>query len=229
MGRFTPGPLSRFYRYDRMLEREIAGDCASLLDVGCGSNSPVRRFAPAIPVRVGVDSFAPALETSLQRGTHTEVRQMNILDIGTAFAPGSFDAVLASDVIEHLAKDEGHRLLAAMERIARHKVVVFTPSGFLRQAAYDGNPMQVHQSGWGADEMRAMGYRVIGVNGWKSFFGERGQITWRPRTLWKFVAIASRGYPIPRPHLAFQMLCVKALPAPIPPRQPPRAARADTA
>lgn len=205
------GPISRFWRYDRILARELAHGCASLLDVGCGSNSPVRRLTQAIPKRTGVDAFGPALEASLAAGIFTDVRQLDILDIGNHFAPASYDCVLASDVVEHLEKADGLRLIAAMERIARKKVVIFTPNGFLPQEPYENNPWQQHRSGWDPDEMRALGYEVTGVNGWKGFFGERGRLTWRPRTVWKFVAIASRGVTAHRPHLAFQLLCVKTL------------------
>jgi SAM-dependent methyltransferase len=219
--------LSRFWRYDRVLALELGTGCASLLDVGCGSNSPVRRLTAAIPRRTGVDAFAPALEASLAAGIHTDVRQMDILTIGEQFAPRSYDCVLASDVIEHLEKPDGLRLIAAMERIAARKVVIFTPNGFLPQAPYENNPWQAHRSGWDPDEMRALGYEPRGVNGWKGFFGERGRLTWRPRTVWKFVAIASRGWTATRPHLAFQLLCVKTLPPAT--RASTEAATADTA
>jgi hypothetical protein len=208
-----PGPISRFFRYDRLLTRELSRGCASLLDVGCGNNSPVRYLTGAIPRRTGVDAFAPALEESLRAGIHTDGRNVDVLDIGRHFEPQSYDCVLASDVIEHLEKVDGLRLIRDMERIARRKVVIFTPNGFLPQAPYEDNPWQTHRSGWEPDEMRALGYRLLGVNGWKGFFGERGRLTWRPRVLWKFVAIASRGWTISRPHLAFQLLCVKDLPA----------------
>ena len=150
-----PGPISRFFRYDRLLAQELSRGCASLLDVGCGNNSPVRRLTSAIPQRTGVDAFAPALAESLRLGIHTDGRQVDVLDIGSHFAPRSYDCVLASDVIEHLEKEEGMRLIEAMERIARRKVVIFTPNGFLPQAPYADNPWQAHRSGWEPGEMRA--------------------------------------------------------------------------
>lgn len=211
MGTFTPGPFSRFFKYQRVLERELRGEGTSLLDVGCGSNSPIRRFAHTIPVRVGVDGFATSIEASRRDGIHTAYHQLDLVDIGTHFAPGSFDCVLASDVIEHFTKTDGLRLMAAMERIARRKVLIFTPTGFLPQTPYEGNAMQAHLSGWDVDEMRDHGYRVIGINGWQGFFGEGARIAWRPKRLWKRIAWLSRGLTATRPHLAYQILCVKTL------------------
>ncbi len=208
---FTPRLFNRFWRYDRMFAAEV-GSCGSLLDVGCGSNSPVRRLVDRVPIRVGVDAFEPSLEESRRAGIHTDTRCMDILQIGAAFPPGSFDCVVASDVIEHLEKDDGRRLLADMERIARFKVVVFTPNGFVPQEPYENNPWQRHLSGWSADEMQGRGYRVVGVNGWKGFFRDRGQLRWQPRVLWKWAAIASRGATVSRPRLAYQILCVKDKP-----------------
>lgn len=206
-----PGPISRFFRYERLLAQELAQGCQSLLDVGCGSNSPVRRLTGVIPKRTGVDAFGPALEASLAAGIHTDGRQVDVLAIGLHFDARSYDCVLASDVIEHLDKEDGLKLIDAMERIARRKVLIFTPVGFLPQAPYENNPWQAHRSGWTPEEMAARGYRVLGVNGWKGFFGERGRLTWRPRILWKWIAILSRGWTVNRPRHAFQMLCVKDL------------------
>jgi hypothetical protein len=92
---------------------------------------------------------------------------MNVSDIANEIPDRSFDCVVALDLIEHLTKEDGRRLLRAMERIARRKVVIFTPQGFLPQHAVGRNEFQRHLSGWEVDEMRGMGYRVIGISGWK--------------------------------------------------------------
>jgi SAM-dependent methyltransferase len=203
-----------FERYYTLLRREIAG-YQSLLDVGCGFNSPIRRFRNLVPVRVGVDGFAPAIDASRARGIHTNYVLADLRELERHFAPVSFDVVLASDVIEHFTKDQGLRLLEAMERIARHRVIVFTPNGFVPQSAYDDNDRQEHLSGWDPPEMRGRGYRVIGVNGWKPIFGERARIAWRPKWVGRLAAALSRPIIYRRPELAFQILCVKDL-SPVP-------------
>jgi ubiquinone/menaquinone biosynthesis C-methylase UbiE len=87
-------------------------------------------------------------------------------------ATSSFDAVVAFDFIEHLTKTDGLKLLNEMERIARKKVVVYTPNGFLPQEAFDNNPYQKHLSGWTYNEMQQLGYNVYGINGNKKWRGE---------------------------------------------------------
>lgn len=202
---------SLLHQYDSLLAREVVGSCDSLLDVGCGRQSPVKEFSRGLSRVVGVDRHVPYLEESRANGFHHDYRQGDVLEIGGLFEPGSFDCVVALDLIEHLPKEEGLRLIPMMERIARKKVIIFTPNGFLEQRAYDDNSLQEHLSGWTPAEMRALGYRVIGVNGWRPLRGERGLIRWRPEWLWRKVALASQLVTETRPESAFQMLCVKDL------------------
>ena len=201
----------------RLLEQEIVGSCASLLDIGCGFDSPVKRFAGRLERTVGIDVHAPSLERSRAAGIHSEYQALDATDIESRFGPRSFDCVIALDLIEHLEKAQGRRLLAAMERVARRKVIVFTPNGFVSQASYDDNPYQVHRSGWDPDEMREAGYRLWGVHGWKPLRGERAEPRWKPRRLWGLLALWSQPLVERRPDHAFHLLCVKELAAEAPP------------
>lgn len=195
----------------RLLEREVVGSCTSLLDVGCGFDSPVKRFARCMERTVGVDLHPPYLAQSRTAAIHNEYHQRNALEVETAFGARSFDCVLAVDLIEHLEKDEGWRLLDAMERVARRKVIVFTPNGFVPQGEIDGNPHQRHRSGWTPVEMRSRGYRLYGVHGWKPLRGERGEPKWKPRRLWALIALWTQPLVESHPDHAFHMLCVKDL------------------
>jgi hypothetical protein len=194
---------------ERELEREIVGSCDSLLDLGCGHSSPIRHFSGRLRRAVGVDVFEPYLQRSVAAGIHTEYRCMNVLEAGDHFSPGEFGCVVALDLIEHLPREEGLRLLESMERIASRKVIVFTPNGFVPQEAYDGNPFQRHLSGWSVEEMRSRGYRVVGLFGWKPLRGERGEPRWRPRRLWDQIALLSQPLVRSRPEQAFHLMCIK--------------------
>ena len=196
----------------RLLEREVIGSCATLLDLGCGSNSPVRKFSRRLHHTVGVDGFELAVKESEKARIHNAYRTMDVMNIGKHFQPDSFDCVLAFDLIEHLAKEDGLELLAMMEQIASKKVIVYTPNGFLPQHEIDSNRYQVHLSGWEVAEMHARGYRVIGINGWKPLRGERARISWRPTYLWSRISLLSQIVTTRYPRIAFQMLCIKDLP-----------------
>ena len=186
----------------------LVGDCQSLLDVGCGPESPIKTFSKRIHT-VGVDAFEANLHKSRDHQIHDDYVSLDIRKLEEAFKPDSFDCVMALDVIEHLDKAEGEKLLASMERIARKKIIVFTPNGFLPQGMYESNPWQVHLSGWTAEEMKQKGYEVIGLRGWKPLRGPYATIRYRPKFFWLFVSSLSQPWVRRRPEKAFQLLCVK--------------------
>lgn len=195
----------------KILAKEIIGSCKTLLDLGCGASSPIQEFAAALQYTVGVDYFKSSINKSEDKQIHDEYRLMNVLNIDTEFEENSFDGVLAYDLIEHLSKEDGLKLISMMEKIARKKVIVYTPNGFLPQRAYDGNQYQIHLSGWRIEEMKAMGFRVIGINGWKILRGERAQIRWRPTFFWRRISFLTQIITTKYPQYAFQILCIKDL------------------
>src|SRR5690554_6338013 len=80
--------------YSGLLERELVGSCESVLDVACGSSSPISRFSRKIPLTVGIDGFQPSIEKSRLQGIHSEYRLMNVMDLEREFEAKSFDAVI---------------------------------------------------------------------------------------------------------------------------------------
>jgi hypothetical protein len=193
-----------------VLERAV-GDADSLLDVGCGNNSPVGRFSRRPRFSVGVDLYEPWLEESRRKGIHDEYVRANVLDIGRLFGPGRFEVVLACDLLEHLEPDDAARLLGLMETIASKRVVVLTPNGFVPQGETWGNPLQVHRSGWTVDTFHARGYDVGGLNGVRWTRGERGEARVRPRRVGERIATLSQPVAGRYPGLAFHLLATKHL------------------
>ncbi|MBI3037327.1 class I SAM-dependent methyltransferase [Candidatus Woesearchaeota archaeon] len=240
--RIDPRSIYRkiFPSYGKELEKAV-GSCKTLLDIGCGENSPIKQFShrPASakqiglspiahsahrgiePMRrgseaasiysVGVDASLPSIQKSKKESIHNRYFRANVMNIGERFKPDSFDCVLASDLIEHLTKTEGLKLLGMMEKIASVKVIVFTPNGFLPQQGYDNNPFQLHKSGWTVDEMKKLGYHVIGINGWKPLRGEQASIKLRPKLFWQIISDLTQLLTRNRPEKAFQILCVKSV------------------
>lgn len=194
--------------------KKVTRDYATLLDVGCGKGSPVQYLHEGL-YSVGVDIFEPALEMSKQHGIHNEYKKMNVLDIDQAFEKDSFECVLASDLIEHLTKEEGLTLIDKMETIAQKRIIIFTPRGFVHQDEYEDNPWQEHKSGWEVAEMREKGYDIIGIHGWKAIWdidwlwknGPRAHFL--IRILRKFLVDVTQLVTRNRPEHAFQIMCVK--------------------
>ena len=181
----------------------------SLLDVGCGSDSPVQ-FLRNRPARlVGVDGFLPSIEKSKSKGIHDDYRCIDLANFGVEMSGCSYDCVLSIDVIEHFDKEQGLKLIHEMERVARRRVVLLTPNGFLPQEEHSGNSYQKHKSGWSADELRALGFEVIGVNGWKPILGPFAQPRFWPAPLWRLLSRLSQPLVRNHPEHAFHLLCIK--------------------
>jgi hypothetical protein len=131
--------------------------------------------------------------------------------VGRLFRPRSVDAAVALDVLEHLEREPALGFLAALERVARRRVVVLTPNGFLPQAPAADNPWQEHRSGFTAADMRALGYRLRGIHGLGCLCGPYGEARWAPRPLWRRLSDATAPLVYFAPRLAFALLCTKAV------------------
>jgi len=102
------------------------------------------RLVSTYPDKVVVNSFAtPYLNSMLDK---------------------SIDTIFLLDVIEHIEKDEGKRLLQEACRVARVQVVLFTPLGFMPHEGHESDnewgdgienkSTQRHLSGWMPEEFR---------------------------------------------------------------------------
>ncbi len=188
--------------------RRALRDCKSVLDVGCGSNSPLALFG--FERLVGLEGYLPSVEEARQRRTHHELVHGDVRELDRLFAPGSFDACVALDVIEHLPKADGLAFMNSMERVAAKKVLFLTPNGFLPQRHAEKSDLQEHLSGWDAQEMTGYGYAVQGVLGPKPLRGEYHRLKRKPEALWGLVSLAGHFcHTRWAPSKAAAILCVK--------------------
>jgi SAM-dependent methyltransferase len=199
--------------------RSIKPELSAILDVGCGPGhffqEVRRRIAPRYAV--GVDLFLPFL-SACRRGKVFD--DLILCDVrALPFRRRSFDSVLCTEVIEHLEKGDGIKLIHQLEDIAEHNVIISTPVGFLRECPeYDrertlqGSPeyriqqnayRSPHASGWSPDEFRMKGYHVVGTS------GHRLQRLRRDSTALELLIALS--YPVVHfiPEIAFQMVAQK--------------------
>lgn len=172
-------PKLLHFSYLNTMRKQLEG-CESCLDIGCGPGSPVQhlKFAQS----TGVEAYEPALEEARRSKTHSEYSSASAAELKHHFSENQFDCCVALDLIEHLTKDQGRKLIRDMERIARKKILLFTPNGFLHQSRHDDD-LQEHLSGWTAGEMRSLGFRVIGMHGWKALRGEQHAHRLKPAAL----------------------------------------------
>ncbi|MEI6706194.1 MAG: class I SAM-dependent methyltransferase [Methylococcales bacterium] len=131
-----------------------------VLDIGCGivPQSYIRPHTHICcePYGEYVDHLQKKIAKLKDRNCSYVVLNMGWHEAVNFFPEKSVDTVFLVDVIEHLEKEEGHKLLALTEKIARKQVVVFTPLGFMPQYHEDGKDAwglngadwQEHKSGW---------------------------------------------------------------------------------
>lgn len=201
-------PHLPYMSYIFELRRQLKG-CKSVLDIGCGVGSPVR-FVDSTHT-VGLDGYSPALKEAEARGTHHEFALGDATELDKKFKDCQFDACVALDLIEHLTEKEGLKLIKEMERIAKKRVIIFTPNGYIPQESHDGD-LQAHHSGWDADYMKKLGYTVYGMYGLKSLRGETHNLKIRPKVLGGLIAEMSHySYTRTRPEKAAAIFCVKEL------------------
>jgi len=134
----------------------------TVLDIGCGIR-PQNYILPLL--NICCDPFEQYVNY-LRKWTETKLEGVFVVlkagwkDIAEKLMPHSVDSIFLLDIVEHLEKEEGVRLLKLTERIARRQIIIFTPLGFLPQEhegsrdawGLGGGEYQQHKSGWLPDE-----------------------------------------------------------------------------
>jgi O-antigen ligase/SAM-dependent methyltransferase len=200
----TLHPAAPYRTYVDVLGTLLTG-VGSVLDVGCGSRSPLADVRGSFR-SVGVDAHRPSIQASRRAQIHDDYLEQQVTELDAE--PGSFDAVVLLDLIEHLERDDARALLERAERIARRRVVVSTPNGFVPQDGYGDNAWQVHRSGWTVADLEQRGYRVYGLNGPKWLRGGLARLH-RPRLLTGPFSVLLQPFVLRRPRAAFQLVAVR--------------------
>lgn len=114
----------------------------------------------------GVDLFQPHLDTLQKQGIYDELQCCSATEM--PFEDQSFDSAICCEVIEHLTRPEGPKLLAELKRVCRQGFVISTPLYECYRGGgetMDGfNPHEAHQYCYSSQEFQDLGFtQVIGV------------------------------------------------------------------
>jgi hypothetical protein len=202
---------SIFPNYIKELEKLLKhGNFETLLDVGCGHDSPIR-YVRGLDrlIKTGIDGYQPSIDVSKSNSIHDFYIKSELIEYPKINPLKTFDVVLISDVIEHFEKDKALELIDAYEALATKMIILFTPNGFLPQGELMSNPWQVHRSGFKSDFFKDRGYNLIGVGGLKCLHGAVYTPKIRPKLLGEIVTDLS--VPLTRliPSSSFSLLAYR--------------------
>lgn len=181
----------------------------SVLDLGCGKGAHLKGVTTSRNQITGVDLSELWLGEAKDASVYSKIVNLEIFEYLKRTPDNSFDLVLACDIIEHLPKEAGFDLLMEMQRVCRRAALITTPNGFVAQGESDGNPANVHLSGWTPIELKILGWTLFsGHSGLKWFRGSYGLASIKPALLGEFIAACSSRFAHRKPQLAFQLVFV---------------------
>jgi 2-polyprenyl-3-methyl-5-hydroxy-6-metoxy-1,4-benzoquinol methylase len=189
----------------QILKSELK-DSSAVLDIGAGKLPYSDSIPRDVQVYVALDLHRPYLAIVKER--FGNIHRMLADAAHLPFRAGSFDAVICLNVLEHLDKTAGKKLIDSMKKLTSDKILLQTPNGFLPQSEYDEDKYQAHRSGWTVEEVSRMGFHVIGIRGLKFLRAGRGNPRLRPFPLGILVSDLSRRFVIRHPEKAFSLFCV---------------------
>lgn len=141
---------------------------STVLDIGCGIR-PQQYITPEYLICVEPHlEYVEILKTSL-KDANAVIIPLDALKALAGMPDRSIDSIFLIDVIEHMEKDIGAKVLLECERVARQQVIIFTPLGFMPQEIHAGDvdgwnlhggEWQDHKSGWYPEEFP--GWEIIG-------------------------------------------------------------------
>lgn len=202
------------------LQEQLEG-CETALDIGCGPSSPLQ-YCHNIKYSIGVEPHKSYFRQSRKSKIHDKHICKRVEDL--SFPTGSFDAVIMIEVIEHLPKKVGAKVLRKARKWAKKKIIVTTPNGFFPMTGVDKNPLQSHRSGWSIKDFEKVGYKCHGLAGAKFFYHHENQVTsmtdatgenlyanirFKPKLLFYILNSLIQIFTYYVPQLSFEILAVK--------------------
>lgn len=127
---FSGASESEKKRVKTVLET-IPTDAYSLLDVGCGNGLLTNQFSQKLVV--GTDRSITALKFVSTPKSMSEITSL-------PFANQSFDAVVSTEVLEHLSYQDFPVALQELSRVARKYIIITVPYEERREASFSRCP-----------------------------------------------------------------------------------------
>lgn len=187
----------------------------TVIEMGCGRGTIMNTLhqidkSRCLSYCIGMDLWLPDVKIAQSYYDGIVVADVR----NPPFRKKSAGIVLCLDVIEHLDKSEGQKVIDIMETVARKACVFSTPVGLNVQPATPDNPYLEHRSSWNVSDFQSRGYKVRGARGIHTIYVTGCRYRWNKKALYPLlhlVRFISKIFTYRIPSLAYQMLCVKRI------------------
>mgnify|MGYP006284683169 FL=1 len=172
LGRITSHPEDS-YEHGQACEaveriQATFGDLSRLtcLDLGAGSgDSAIARQIHEVPWRrlISVEVFMPHISRLRQKDVRAErhdIHQCRIQEVFDELVAREADVALLINVLEHMPRRDGLRLLMRLEEFVGRGVVIFWPIGKVRNISTEGNALEQPRSAWKPHQLARLCYDV---------------------------------------------------------------------
>jgi SAM-dependent methyltransferase len=201
------------FTYRNIIQGSLEKSVNFVLDVGCGRGRPMKEInKPKKFYTIGVDLFMPYIKEAKKERIHDGYVLCDVCYL--PFKEKSFDVALCFEVIDHLSKGQGVKLLKELEQVISSQILLSAHVGFHPIVeGIDHNPLQVHKSGWTPQEFICLGFIVRGQGFRYVYRSAAGASISMSRKLLSY-AISYLLAPLIyfTPNLAAHMVCIKYMP-----------------
>jgi len=127
----------------------------------------------------GIEIWGPYAEAARQGGYYRNLFVGDAVEVLPTL--DDYDVVLLGDVVEHLSRKDGERLLLAAKAKARRGLVASIPlgPGWLDNAVVGETPFEKHQAVWSRHDIQRLLGKPSGAIFLPSQRGEIGIFAWR--------------------------------------------------
>jgi hypothetical protein len=142
----------------------IPNDLASALDIGIGYGyiGYMLRKIKKIRRLDGIEIWYPYISDVKRHKIYDQIYIGDVLSEIAKIPNRTYDASIMLEVIEHIEKDRGKKILDELDRITKKFIIVSTPCSYFSSSPWDSNHYQLHRSVWTIKDFKSRGYRVRG-------------------------------------------------------------------
>lgn len=135
----------------------------TVADLGCGKGINgflirLSRYLDGAKI-IGVEINKDFINFCKKYNIYDEIIKKSLPNL--PFKTNNVELVLCTEVIEHLSRKNGLKLLDEIDRICIKRAIITTPNMFF--ATMPGDPLDKHLSLWTIKDFQSRGYKVYGL------------------------------------------------------------------